>query len=47
MFDKVKFVMVMVNFVIVVKVKRFSDWVDFLVEVLDEIDVELLESEDF
>ncbi|BAD85548.1 hypothetical protein TK1359 [Thermococcus kodakarensis KOD1] len=47
MFDKAKLAMAMANPVTAVKVKRLSDWVDSLVEALDETDVEPPESEDF
>ncbi len=47
MFDKAKLAMAMANPVTAVKVKRLSDWVDSLLEALNETDVEPPESGDF
>ena len=47
MFDKAKLAMAMANPVTAVKVKRLSEWVDSLLEALNETDVEPPESGDF
>ena len=47
MFDKAKLAMAMANPVTAVKVKRIRDWVDSLLEALNETDVEPPESGDF
>ena len=47
MFDKAKLAMAMANPVMAVKVKRLSEWVDSLLEALNETDVEPPESGDF
>lgn len=47
MFDKARLAMAMANPVTAVKVKRLSEWVDSLLETLNETDVEPPESGDF
>ena len=47
MFDKAKLAIAMANPVTAVKVKRISDWVDSLLEALNETDVEPPESGEF
>ncbi|KUH34247.1 hypothetical protein APY94_02945 [Thermococcus celericrescens] len=47
MFDKAKLAMAMANPVTAVKVKRLKEWVDSLLEALNETDVEPPESGDF
>ncbi|WP_297490383.1 hypothetical protein [Thermococcus sp.] len=47
MFDKARLAMAMANPVMAVKVKRLSEWVDSLLEALNETDVEPPESGDF
>jgi len=47
MFDKAKLAMAMANPVTAVKVKRISDWVDSLLDAMNETDVEPPESGDF
>ncbi len=47
MFDKARLAMAMANPVTAVKVKRISNWVDSLLEALNETDVEPPESGDF
>ena len=47
MFDKAKLAMAMANPVMAVKVKRISNWVDSLLEAMNETDVDPPESGDF
>ena len=47
MFDKAKLAMAMANPVMAVKVKRVSNWVDSLLEAMNETDVKPPESGEF